>query len=94
MTEENVEVVRQFLATFIEVDEALIEADRLEEDYAPAATITLPEPMGRELHVDRFIEFRLRNLIADRFQHRRKSELLERREAAVNASAKHQEAAA
>ena len=58
MSEKNIEVVRQFLATFIEVDEALVEADRLKEYCAPEATITLPEPIARELHVDQFIEFR------------------------------------
>jgi ketosteroid isomerase-like protein len=58
MSEKNIEVVRQFLATFIEVDEALVEADRLKEYCAPEATITLPQPMGAELHVDQFIEFR------------------------------------
>ena len=58
MSEKNIEVVRQFLATFIEVDEALVEPDRLKEYCAPEATITLPEPIARELHVDQFIEFR------------------------------------
>ena len=58
MSEKNIEVVRQFLATFIEVDEALVEADRLKEYCAPEATIALPQPMGAELHVDQFIEFR------------------------------------
>jgi ketosteroid isomerase-like protein len=58
MSEKNIEVVRQFLATFIEVDEGLVEPARLKEYCAPEATITLPEPMGAELHVDQFIEFR------------------------------------
>jgi ketosteroid isomerase-like protein len=58
MSEKNIEVVRQFLATFIEVDEALVEADRLKEYCAPEATITLPQPMEAELHLDQFIDFR------------------------------------
>ncbi len=58
MSQENVEVVRQFLATFIEVDEGLAEPGRLKELYAPEGTIVLPEPMGGALNVDQFIEFR------------------------------------
>jgi ketosteroid isomerase-like protein len=58
MSKEDVEVVRQFLAAFVEVDEGLAEPGRLSEFYAPEGTITLPEPMGGELHVDQFIEFR------------------------------------
>ena len=60
MSEENVEVVRQFLATFIEVDEGLVEPGRLNEFYAPPGTIVLPEPIGGELTVDQFLEFRAR----------------------------------
>jgi ketosteroid isomerase-like protein len=58
MSEKNVEVVRQFLATFIEVDEGLVAPGRLNEFSAPEATIVLPEPMGGEHHVDQFIELR------------------------------------
>jgi hypothetical protein len=63
MSRENVEVVRQFLATFIEVDEALVEPGRLHEFFVPDAPLDLSgifELAGRRetRGVDEFLEWR------------------------------------
>jgi ketosteroid isomerase-like protein len=64
MSEENVQVVRQALNTFIEVDEGLVDVDRLYEFFVPDGvfeTRDLPESWGPsgELHgIDEFLDFR------------------------------------
>jgi ketosteroid isomerase-like protein len=63
MPEENVEIVRQFLAAFIEVDEGLADPQRLTEFYAPDATWDLGTYSGwpgrSEFRgLDEFFEFR------------------------------------
>jgi ketosteroid isomerase-like protein len=64
MSEENVEVVRQTLNRWTEVDEGLADVDRLYEFFAPNAlfeTRDLPEAIagGGELHgIDEFLEWR------------------------------------
>jgi hypothetical protein len=64
MPEENAELVRQFLATFIEVDEGLAQPDRLYEFYAPGAPLYLEGLQGvvaeeRIRGVDEFLEWRV-----------------------------------
>ncbi len=63
MSKENVEVVRQFLAAFIEVDEALVEPGRLNEYFAPDAPLDLSgvfQLAGRSetRGLDEFLEWR------------------------------------
>jgi hypothetical protein len=63
MSQENVELVRQFLATFIEVDEGLVGQDRLHEFTASDAVIEIrdvPDLCGerRGLTTEEFIEWR------------------------------------
>jgi ketosteroid isomerase-like protein len=64
MSEEKVEIVRQSLNAWIEVDEGLAHADRMYEYFAPDAvfeTQDLPDfsGSGGELHsIDEFLEWR------------------------------------
>ena len=61
MSQENVELARQALAKFIEVDEGLVEPQRLHEYFAPDAITTFSGFLQEEttLHgTDEFLEFR------------------------------------
>jgi ketosteroid isomerase-like protein len=60
MSQENVELARAALAAFVEVDEGLIEPQRLGEFFAPDAVATFSGFMEEEttLRVDEFLEFR------------------------------------
>jgi ketosteroid isomerase-like protein len=63
MSQENVEIVRQFLAAYIEVDEGLADPQRLTEFYAPDGIFDLEAYSGwlgqpKFRGVDEFFEFR------------------------------------
>ena len=61
MSQENVEVVRQFLAAFVEVDEGLAEPQRLSQFITPDFTASGPPgwPGPREFRgLDEFLRFR------------------------------------
>jgi ketosteroid isomerase-like protein len=62
MSEENVEVVRRMLATFIEVDEGLVDRGRLQEFFAADAALDMDPRVSAEdtqFHsIDEFIEWR------------------------------------
>jgi ketosteroid isomerase-like protein len=62
MSDENVEVIRRMLATFIEVDEGLVEPGQLQQFFAVDAALDMdPEvdPEGTRFHsIDEFIEWR------------------------------------
>jgi ketosteroid isomerase-like protein len=60
MSDENVELVRQFLNASIEVDEGLADTSRLHEFFVPDAPIAIDAfTEGGELHgIDEFLELR------------------------------------
>jgi ketosteroid isomerase-like protein len=60
MSQENVELARATLAAFVEVDEGLVEPQRLEEFFAPDAVATFSGFMEDEttLSVSEFLELR------------------------------------
>ena len=62
MSAENVEVVRQLLATFVEVDEGLVEPGRLQRFFAADATLDMDPkvaPENTEFHgIDEFLAWR------------------------------------
>ena len=64
MSEENVEIVRQSLNAWVEVDEGLADRERMYEFFAPDVVFNAPElpdaaPGGGELHgIDELLEWR------------------------------------
>jgi hypothetical protein len=61
MSQENVELARQALAKWVEVDEGLVDPQRLEEFFAPDAITTFSGFLQEETTLrglDEFLEFR------------------------------------
>ena len=62
MSQENVELVRDSLTAWIEVDEGRADPQRLAKFYAPDTTLVMGTYSGwpgkRELGLDEFLEFR------------------------------------
>ena len=62
MSRENVELIRQMLATFVEVDEGLVDAGQLKQFFAADATLDMDPYVSPENTrfdgIDEFLEWR------------------------------------